>query len=236
MGGVEAARPTLRAGLASDRPASQPGYLELGTQRRPLSRVFFARTSPEVAPSLLGKLLVRREGSGPTIVARLVEVEAYREDDPASHSYRGPTERNAIMFGAGGHLYVYFTYGMHHCMNVSCEQEGFGSAVLLRAAVVLEGREPVRARRGSRHPDRDLLRGPGRLSAGLAVDRTCNGLDLLDPSSPLRIEDDGWEPDPAAVATGPRIGIRAAVDTPWRYWLEGVAEVSRYVRHPRAGR
>ncbi len=214
---------------------AHPGYHELGAERRLLSRAFFSRTSPEVAPALLGKLVVRDEAGGPPTVARLVEVEAYHEDDPASHSYRGRTDRNAVMFGPPGHLYVYFTYGAHHCMNVSCEQEGFGSAVLLRAAVVLEGHERVRARRGAHHRDRDLLRGPGCLTAGLAVDRSLNGLDVLDPSSPVRMEEDGWEPDPPGVAIGPRVGIRVAVDMPWRYWLVGVAEVSRFARHPRAG-
>lgn len=222
--------------VAAGEAASQRDYLELGSERRFLPRDFFARASPEVAPDLLGKLVVRNEGGAATIVVRLVEAEAYREDDPASHSHRGRTERNAVMFGPAGHLYVYFTYGTHYCMNVSCEQEGFGSAVLLRAAVVLEGREQVRARRGPRHRDRDLLRGPGRLSAGLAVDRCFDGLDLLEPSSPLRLEDDGWEPNPASVVAGPRVGIRVAADAPWRYWLEGVAEVSRYVRHPCAER
>lgn len=216
-------------------PATHAAYLELGDERRLVPRVFFTRASPEVAPDLLGKLLVRGESDGSTTVVRLVEVEAYREDDPASHSYRGRTERNAVMFGRGGHLYVYFTYGMHYCMNVSCEQEGVGSAVLLRAAVVLEGRGRVRERRGQ-HRDRDLLRGPGRLSRGLDVDRSFDGLDLLDSASPLRLEHDGWSPEPAAVVAGPRVGIRTAADAPWRFWLEGVPEVSRYARHPRAGR
>ncbi|MFN2555943.1 MAG: DNA-3-methyladenine glycosylase [Nitriliruptorales bacterium] len=225
-----------RRGAAPDREVSHPGYLELGPKRRLLTRGFVARASPRVAADLLGKLLVRDEADGSTTSARLVETEAYREDDPASHSHRGRTERNAVMFGRAGHLYVYFTYGAHHCMNVSCEQEGFGSAVLLRAAVVLQGHGPVRARRGAQHPDRDLLRGPGRLSAGLAVDRSFDGIDLFDPNSPLRLEDDGWRPDPGAVVSGPRVGIRVAVDTPWRYWLEGVPEVSRYVRHPAAAR
>lgn len=217
-------------------PAVQPGYLGLGAERALMSRSFFVRGSPEVAPDLIGKLLVRDETDGATTVARLMEIEAYREDDPASHSYRGRTERNAVMFGPGGHLYVYFTYGMHYCMNVSCEKEGVGSAVLLRAAVVLAGREHVCERRGRRHSDRDLLRGPARLSAGFGVDRSFDGLDLLDPASPLRLEDDGWRPDPATVVAGPRVGIREAVDEPWRFWLDGVPEVSRYTRHPRAGR
>lgn len=200
----------------------------------PLPRGFFARTSPEVAPSLLGKVLVS-DLPDALVVARLVETEAYRQDDPASHSYRGRTERNAVMFGPGGHLYVYFTYGMHFCMNVSCEEEGFGSAVLLRAAAVLRGAEVVRARRGPRHRDHDLLRGPARLTSGLAVTRAHDGIDLLDPASPLRLEDDGWRPDPEGVAVGPRVGVREAADKPWRYWLRGVREVSRYTRHPRAG-
>ncbi|MDQ3932111.1 MAG: DNA-3-methyladenine glycosylase [Actinomycetota bacterium] len=220
--------------MAAEGAASHRGYLQLGTERRLLARAFFTRASPEVAADLLGKLIVRDEADGRLTVARVVESEAYREDDPASHSYRGRTERNAVMFGCSGHLYVYFTYGMHYCMNVSCEQEGVGSAVLLRAAVVLAGRDRVRERRGQHH-DRDLLRGPGRLSAGLGVDRSCNGLDLLDAASPVRLEDDGWQPGSRAVVAGPRVGIRTAVDKPWRFWLEAVPEVSRYARHPRAG-
>ncbi|MDP8930179.1 MAG: DNA-3-methyladenine glycosylase [Actinomycetota bacterium] len=255
MGGVEATRSVMSKEMAArdtrgtpphprgsrgtpphtGGPASHPGYLELGTERRRPSRAFFTRASPQVAPDLLGKLLVRDEGDGAATVARLVETEAYQQNDPASHSYRGRTERNAVMFGRAGHLYVYFTYGMHYCMNVSCDQEGVGSAVLLRAAVIVEGRDRVRERRGQR-PDRDLLRGPGRLSAGLDVDRSFDGLDLLDSASPLRFEDDGWGADPAAVVAGPRVGIRTAADKPWRFWLEGVPEVSRYARHPRAGR
>lgn len=241
MGGLEATRATVtmmgRQVAAESSPGTppHPGYLQLGTERRLLPRAFFTRASPHVAADLLGKLIIRDDADGRTTVARVVESEAYREDDPASHSYRGRTERNAVMFGRGGHLYVYFTYGMHYCMNVSCEQEGVGSAVLLRAAVVLEGWERVRERRG-RQRDRDLLRGPGRLSAGLAVDRSCNGLDLLGSASPVRLEDDSWQPGPAAVSAGPRVGIRTAVDKPWRFWLEGVPEVSRYARHPRAGR
>ncbi|HEX2027429.1 MAG TPA: DNA-3-methyladenine glycosylase [Nitriliruptorales bacterium] len=210
-------------------------YTRLRTPRAVVPRAFYDRAVLAVAPELLGMLLVRREDDGGETVARIVETEAYREDDPASHSFRGRTDRNAVMFGPPGHLYVYFTYGMHFCMNVSCEPDGTGAAVLLRAAAVLRGHEHVRARRAV-HPDRDLLRGPARLTQGLAVGRGHNGLDVTDPTSPLRVEDDGWRPDRDTVLTGPRTGIRVAVEQPWRFWLDGVPEVSRHSRHPRAWR
>ncbi|MGH3440993.1 MAG: DNA-3-methyladenine glycosylase, partial [Nitriliruptorales bacterium] len=128
----------------------------------------------------------------------------------------------------------YFTYGMHFCMNVSTEPEGTGSAVLLRAAAVVVGEDHVRHRRGQKHRERDLVRGPGRLAQGLGVDRDWNGVDLLDPAAPLRLAADGWSPPPEALREGPRVGIRAAAEEPWRFWIEGLPEVSRYTRHPRA--
>lgn len=206
---------------------------ELG-ERRPVPRERLARPTLDLAPHLLGTLLVREEEGGATTVVRLVEVEAYHEDDPAAHSYRGQTPSNAVMFGPAGHLYVYFTYGMHHCMNVVCGREGRGEAVLLRAAVPLTGLGRIRERRGPQHPERDLLRGPGRLTQALAVDREHDGVDLTSPASPVRLEDDGWRPPPNRIATGPRTGVRDAADVPWRFWIEDVPEVSRYVRHRRA--
>lgn len=195
-------------------------------------RRFYERPVAEVAPDLLGKLLVRREEEGSETVVRIVETEAYRETDPASHSYRGRTDRNAVMFGRGGRLYVYFTYGMHFCMNVSCEPDGVGAAVLLRAAAVVSGEGSVRRRRGEDHPYPDLLRGPARLTTGLGIDRAWDGTDVADPDSRLHVADDGWRPDD--VASGPRTGIREAAEVPWRFWVAGAAEVSRYSRHPRA--
>ncbi|MDP9023074.1 MAG: DNA-3-methyladenine glycosylase [Actinomycetota bacterium] len=210
-------------------------YRQLHARRAVLDRAFYDRPVLQVAADILGKVVVRGEDDGSQTIARLVETEAYHQTDPASHSYRGRTARNEVMFGPPGHLYVYFTYGMHHCMNVSCEAEGVAAAVLLRAAVLLAGHDRVRPRRSAVDRDRDLLRGPARLTQGLAIAGDHNGVDVTDAGSPLRVEDDGWRPADDAVATGPRTGIRHAADEPWRFWLAGVPEVSRYARHPRAG-
>jgi DNA-3-methyladenine glycosylase len=203
-------------------------------ERRALDRGALERPAPDASRWLLGKLLVRVEDDGAETVVRIIETEAYREDDPASHAYRGPRPSTAAMFGPAGHAYVYFTYGMHWCMNVSCEEDGVGAAVLLRAGLVLEGEPLVRARRGDHHPPRDLLRGPARLTQGLGIARETDGLDLLDPAAPVRLEADGWEPAGGAIASGPRIGVRTAPDVAWRFWVADLPEVSRYTRHPRA--
>ena len=218
----------------SGSASTGPGLRALG-DRRPVDRDALLLPSHQVARGLLGVLLVREEDDrGPTIV-RVVETEAYHQTDPASHSHRGPTARNAVMFGPPGFAYVYFTYGMHWCVNVSCEPEGTGAAVLLRAAVALAGHDRIRDRRGPRHRERDLLAGPARLTQALAIDRALDGTDLCDPASPLRLETDGWCPPAGAVRAGPRVGIRHAADVEWRFAIDGVPEVSRYSRHPRAG-
>lgn len=209
-----------------------PGLRTPG-ERAPFPRGRLDAPSPEAAVHLLGALLVREHPDG-AVVVRVVETEAYRETDPASHSHRGRTPRNAVMFGDPGFAYVYFTYGMHFCMNVSCEPAGTGAAVLLRAAVCLEGADLVRERRGPRHRDRDLLAGPARLTQALAIGRPDDGTDLCDPDAPLRLETDGWVPPDDAVVAGPRVGIRHAADVPWRFHVAGVPEVSRYARHPDA--
>jgi DNA-3-methyladenine glycosylase len=175
-----------------------------------LGREFFARDSPVVAPELLNKVLVVGECAG-----RIVEVEAYRSDDPASHTFRGRTARNATMWGAGGHLYVYFTYGMHFCANVVTSTEGDGQAVLLRAAVPLRGLATMRRRRGGR-PDRILADGPAKLCQAFGLDRADDGTDLVNGSR-VAVTDDGTAP-PARPLVTPRIGIRVATDVPWR-WL-----------------
>lgn len=241
-----------------------------------LPRGFFAGSSLEVAPRLLGCVLEHETREG-LVAVMLTEVEAYDgAADPASHAYRGRTGRNAVMFGGPGHAYVYFTYGMHFCANLVCRPEGTASAVLLRAGRVIDGIPLAIARRaagrngagrvagsprrssdpgpgslsglgGSGGPgrpaglsaagvarpavERELARGPARLCQALAIDRGQDGADVCDPGSPLRIR-----PAPAAgpgqpvpdVSRGPRVGISAAADRPWRFWLTGDPTVSAY--------
>jgi DNA-3-methyladenine glycosylase len=192
-----------------------------------LPRSFYRRPSLEVAPDLLGRTLVRALPDGRRLAGRIVEVEAYREDDPASHSFRGRTARTEVMFGPPGHLYVYFTYGMHFCMNVVTGDLGEGSAVLLRAAEPLEGLDRMAANRGLDDP-RLLCSGPGRLCQALAVERSQNGADLV-LGAELRIER-GTPVAPERVLAGPRVGIRVATEQPWRF----VVAESRFVsRGPR---
>ena len=170
-------------------------------------RSLLAGDSPDVARLLLNKLLVH----GPC-VGRIVEVEAYREDDPASHSYRGRTPRTAVMFGPAGHLYVYFTYGMHYCANVVTGADGVGAAVLLRAVTPIDGIDLMRERRNGRG---DLADGPGKLCQAFGIGPTHNGADLC-TSADIGLYDDGTPP-PANPRIGPRIGISKAVDVPWRF-------------------
>jgi DNA-3-methyladenine glycosylase len=173
----------------------------------------------EVAPRLLGAVL--RHGD---VACRLTEVEAYDgPNDPGSHAYRGPTPRNAVMFGPAGHLYVYFTYGMHWCANVVCGPVGNPSAVLLRAGEVVDGLETARSRRPSARVDRDLARGPARLCQALAIGRDQNGHDLA--VAPLTLEPGGPAGD---VRTGPRVGLRHAADRAWRFYLADEPTVSAY--------
>jgi DNA-3-methyladenine glycosylase len=179
------------------------------------------------AVRMLGCTLEADTADGPVAV-RLVEVEAYRgADDPASHSYRGRTERNAVMFGEPGHLYVYFVYGMHFCANVSCLPSGEAAAVLLRAGEVVSDPGVARLRRPTARRDGDLARGPARLASLLGLDRTANGLDVTSPASRVRLRA-GDPVDPQLVRTGPRVGVAAGHDTPWRFWLAGSPAVSPY--------
>lgn len=172
----------------------------------------------EVAPRLLNAV-IRHGGVG----VRLTEVEAYNgADDPGSHAYRGMTNRNAVMFGPPGRLYVYFTYGMHFCANLVTGADRDPGAVLLRAGEVVEGVEIARGRRASKgrgSTDRDLARGPARLCQALGLDRSDNG-------SPAELEQG---PAPTEIATGPRVGLRHAAERPWRFWIPGDPTVSRYV-------
>ena len=177
---------------------------------RRLRRSFFARPSTTVAPDLLNKLFVAG-----TSVGRIIEVEAYMAHDPASHAFRGQTRRNATMFGEVGVLYVYFTYGMHHCANVVTGSVGDGQAVLLRALAPVAGIDEMRARRPGR-ADRSLTDGPGKLCQALGLDLRHDGLDLCAPASPVWIGDDGLAP-PGAPRIGPRVGISVGVELPWRW-------------------
>ena len=167
------------------------------------------------------------------MTVRLTEVEAYAGTgaDPASHAHRGRTARNAVMFGPAGFAYVYFTYGMHWCMNVVTGAEGTASAVLLRAGEVVSGLDVARARRPAIRRDVDLARGPARLCATLGIDREAYGLDLLDDAGPVRLAPPARPVARAAVATGPRVGVTGALDLPWRFWVAGNPTVSAYRRH-----
>jgi DNA-3-methyladenine glycosylase len=151
---------------------------------------------------------------GVHVSGRIVETEAYMRSDPASHSFNGPTTRNAVMFGSPGRLYVYLSYGIHCCANVVSGAEGDGQAVLLRAVAPVDGLDAIRSRRAGR-PDRDLANGPGKLCEALGITLADDGAALTDPSSPIRIVDDATTPPDLIV--GPRIGITKGVDTPWRF-------------------
>jgi DNA-3-methyladenine glycosylase len=179
------------------------------------------RPVEEVAPDLLGCLL-----SAHGVTVRLTEVEAYggHGADPGSHAHRGPTPRSSIMFGPAGRLYVYFTYGMHWCANVVTGPEGHASAVLLRAGEVVAGLDLARERR-PRARDRDLCRGPARLAKALQLDADVLGVDVLDPGSPVRLLHGAGRGE---VRSGPRVGLSAGHETPWRYWLADEPTVSPY--------
>ncbi len=206
-----------------------------------LAREFFAGPSLRVAPRLLGCVLEHQTPEG-VVAVQLTEVEAYEGSaDPASHSYRGRTARNGVMYGPPGHAYVYFTYGMHFCVNLVCEPEDTAAAVLLRAGRVIEGTSLAAARRlagrpGSRVPDRDLARGPARLCQALGIDRAQDGADVCDPAAPLRVRPGPAGPPPPGpprprVSRGPRVGVSSAAGRPWRFWLTGDPTVSVYRPH-----
>jgi len=206
------------------------------TKIKPLDRAFFARNPRRVARDLLGKILVRHDAQA-RLSARIVEVEAYLgEKDPAAHAAAGRTLRNAVLFGPPGHAYVYFIYGNHYCLNVSCEPEGKAGGVLFRGLEPLSGiEEMARARRITLRGPADLLkltRGPGRLSEAFGITRARdNGSDLTSVFSSLWIGDDG---QPAVrVLLTPRIGITKAADRPLRYVLDGNPFVSGRKQWPK---
>jgi DNA-3-methyladenine glycosylase len=193
-----------------------------------LPREFFDRPSTDVAPDLLGCVL-RHDSPAGLVAVRLVEVEAYQGTaDPASHAFRGRTARNGVMFGPPGYAYVYFTYGMHFCVNLVCQPAGRAEAVLIRAGEVIEGAALAgERRRGIRAVD--LARGPGRLCQALGIDRALDGADVCGRGSPMGIGPAAGPPIAAAeICIGPRVGISVAADRPWRYWLAGDRNVSVY--------
>jgi DNA-3-methyladenine glycosylase len=241
MGGpLTGPRPAVGRGPAwpgSGGPeAGEPGTAEPGTaglRTALLPRVFFAGPSLQVAPRLLGCVLEHQTAEG-LVAVELTEVEAYEGSaDPASHSYRGRTARNAVMFGPPGHAYVYFTYGMHFCANLVCGPEGTATAVLLRAGRIIEGAPLAATRRlagrpAARVPDRDLARGPGRLGLALGIDRAQNGADVCDPASPLRVRAAPRGAARGQISRGPRVGVSSAADRAWRFWRTGDPTVSLY--------
>ena len=190
---------------------------------RCLDRPFYTRTAPDLAPDLLGKVL---EGPGGR-AGRIVEVEAYRgADDPASHAHGGPTPRTEVMFGPPGRLYVYFSYGIHWCANVVAETDGTAGAVLIRALTPLRGIDAMAQARGpAARRRRDLCSGPAKLTAALGITGDHNGADLVTGDLGVTIRDDGT-PVPAAAST-PRVGISQARERSWRWYVDGVDDVSR---------
>jgi DNA-3-methyladenine glycosylase len=193
---------------------------------------------------LLGCVLEHETAAG-LVAVELTEVEAYAgATDPASHAYRGMTARNAVMYGPPGYAYVYFTYGMHFCVNVICMPEGTAQGILVRAGRVVAGEPLARERRVPRRREpagageaparsvlqaRDLARGPARLCQALAIDRSENGADLTDPASPLRLRgSDVRSGERPGISVGPRVGVSAGADTNWRFWLAGDPTVSVY--------
>lgn len=199
------------------------------TRRTPLSALADLLAGP-VLPAARGLLGCELAAGGVTV--RITEVEAYAgtAGDPASHAYKGRTPRNAVMFGPAGHLYVYFTYGMHWCANVVTGVEGEASAVLLRAGQVIAGHDLAAARRRST-VERDLARGPARLCQALGIDGKMYGVDLLAPDSPVRLKPPTKPVSPSQIAAGPRVGVTGAHDREWRFWIAGDPTVSAYRRH-----
>ena len=186
-----------------------------------LPREFYLQDTVAVAQQLLGKLLVHQTAEG-VLAGRIVETEAYKQDDPACHASRGMTRRNEVMFGEPGHAYVYFTYGMYFCLNAVTAPKGVGEAVLIRAVEPVEGIKLMAYRRGTTDVT-NIASGPGKVCQAFGLGREHNGLDLTD--SVLTIVDDGFVPERIVATT--RIGIRVALDYPWRFYIYGNPHVSR---------
>jgi DNA-3-methyladenine glycosylase len=196
------------------------------TELAALTRDFFARPAPAVAHELIGMVLCRPDEG---LLARIVEVEAYTQEDPACHAYRGRTERTAPLWGPPGHAYVYRSYGMHWCFNVATGREGLGQGCLIRAAQPLAGLEVMRRRRPAPR-ETDLLRGPAKLCQAFGISDALTGTDVCGGGT-LRFHDDGVRPP---VVQGPRVGVSQAADVPWRFFVPDSSWVSVYRRSPRA--
>ena len=191
---------------------------------KPLTRKFYNRDTLVVARELLGKFLVRRTPKG-NIVAKIVEVEAYRgSDDPASHAYKGETPRNRLMFGKPGFAYVYFIYGNHYCLNVTTEREGVPGAVLMRAVEIVEGMELAR-KNGEIASLVNLSNGPGKLTKALNISKIHNGLDLTNADE-LFIRSQGTV-ESFEIATSRRVGVKAGAEKPWRFYIKNCKFISR---------
>jgi DNA-3-methyladenine glycosylase len=214
---------TLMQRLPAFDRADGNAFAAATKRKRPLPRAFYRRDPRVVAPELIGKVLVSADGRA----GRIVEVEAYcGAIDPAAHSFNGPTARNATMFGPAGHLYVYFTYGMHWCANAVCGEVDEGVGVLLRALEPLGGIDRMRAARPRARRDRDLCSGPARLTQSLGITGAHDGVDLVAGSGGFRIVDDGRAPS-TSIRSGPRIGITRGIDSPWRWYADDSEHVSK---------
>jgi DNA-3-methyladenine glycosylase len=216
----------------SDKRTGADGQLSAKTLRQVAPRRFYDRDPRDVARDLLGKLLVRRVGNGELLAGRIVEVEAYLgEDDGAAHAAAGRTKRNEVLFGPPGHAYVYFIYGNHYCLNVSCMKEGQAGSLLLRALEPVAGIATMAALRGLASVDgdprvlRQIASGPGKLAQALGITRERdNGKDLTSPESDLWIADDGCTP--TEIRATPRIGITKSAEMPLRFVVAGNTFVS----------
>jgi DNA-3-methyladenine glycosylase len=235
------ALPGTEAGTECGPESGTEAGTEAGTKAGAVPRTavplreLLSADARHVAPLLLGAVLTH-DGRDGSVSVRITEVEAYLgphdslHPDPGSHTFRGQTARNAPMFGPAGHLYVYFTYGMHHCANIVCGPEGVASAVLLRAGEVVAGQELAKVRRPASKTDQDLASGPARLATALGLTTADSGRDAL--AAPFRLELSANRTGaPMDISSGPRVGVSGAGgshDYPWRFWLSGDPTVSRY--------
>lgn len=198
-------------------------FMENIVSQKILSTSFYRRHPAEVARDLLGKILVYESEDG-ICQGKIVETEAYHQSDPASHTYRGMTPRNAVMFGEPGHAYVYFTYGMHYCLNTAAAEAGTGAGVLLRAVEPLRGIEIMQARRRTTIPT-NLCSGPGKLTQAFGITAAHNGISLFSP--PLFILDAHQELRSEQIVAAPRVGITKATEKPWRFYIKDNKYISR---------